>query len=191
MAPQYTIDVIVDLQNDFITGALGTAEAQAIVERAAETAARAAAEGHPLFFTLDTHGPDYLATREGGDLPVPHCLHGTEGHALAPAVAAVAEAEDPACPAKVLVEKDTFGAKALPGKIRDFLAAQGVGDDAIEKFRIYGVCTDICVISNAMLLRAFFPEAPIEILSSCCAGVTPASHATALAALAACQCRVL
>ena len=139
MAPQYTIDVIVDLQNDFITGALGTAEAQAIVERAAETAARAAAEGHPLFFTLDTHGPDYLATREGGDLPVPHCLHGTEGHALAPAVAAVAEAEDPACPAKVLVEKDTFGAKALPGKIRDFLAAQGAGDDAIEKFRIYGV----------------------------------------------------
>lgn len=191
MAPQYTIDVIVDLQNDFITGALGTAEAQAIVERAAETAAQAAAEGHPLFFTLDTHGPDYLATREGGDLPVPHCLHGTEGHALAPAVAAVAEAEDPACPAKVLVEKDTFGAKALPGKIRDFLAAQGAGDDAIEKFRIYGVCTDICVISNAMLLRAFFPEAPIEILSSCCAGVTPASHATALAALAACQCRVL
>ena len=191
MAPQYTIDVIVDLQKDFITGALGTAEAQAIVERAAETAARAAAEGHPLFFTLDTHGPDYLATREGGDLPVPHCLHGTEGHALAPAVAAVAEAEDPDCPAKVLVEKDTFGAKALPGKIRDFLAAQGVGDDAIEKFRIYGVCTDICVISNAMLLRAFFPEAPIEILSSCCAGVTPASHATALAALAVCQCRVL
>ena len=103
----------------------------------------------------------------------------------------MAEAEDPACPAKVLVEKDTFGAKALPGKIRDFLAAQGAGDDAIEKFRIYGVCTDICVISNAMLLRAFFPEAPIEILSSCCAGVTPASHATALAALSACQCRVL
>lgn len=102
MAPQYTIDVIVDLQNDFITGALGTAEAQAIVERAAETAARAAAEGHPLFFTLDTHGPDYLATREGGDLPVPHCLRGTEGHALAPAIAAVAEAEDPACQCRVL-----------------------------------------------------------------------------------------
>ena len=190
MAPQYTIDVIVDLQNDFITGALGTAEAQAIVERAAETAARAAAEGHPLFFTLDTHGPDYLATREGGDLPVPHCLRGTEGHALAPAIEAVAKAEDPACPAKVLVEKDTFGAKALPGKIRDLLAAQGAGDDAIEKFRIYGVCTDICVISNAMILKAYLPEVPVIVEADCCAGVTPESHKNALEAMKVCQIKI-
>src|SRR5699024_1559404 len=110
---------------------------------------------------------------------------GTEGHRLAPAVAAVAEADIPACPHIRLVEKDTFGARDLPGAIADFLAGRKA-----EKFRVWGLCTDICVISNAMLLRAFFPEVPIEILADCSAGVTPESHATALAALAACQCRI-
>lgn len=186
MPNTYIVDIIVDLQNDFVDGALGTAEAQGIVGRAAATAAQAARDGHALFFTLDTHGPDYPATREGRDLPVPHCIRGTAGHALAPAVAAVAEAGDPACPHKQLVEKDTFGARDLPGAVAAFLAAQGPGA-AVEKFRVYGVCTDICVISNALLLRAFYPETPIEILAACCAGVTPESHATALKAMAACQ----
>lgn len=190
MPDTYIIDIIVDLQNDFVDGALGTAEAQGIVGRAAATAAQAARDGHALFFTLDTHGPDYLTTREGRDLPVPHCIRGTAGHALAPAVAAVAEAGDPACPHKQLVEKDTFGARDLPGAVAAFLAAQGPGA-AVEKFRVYGVCTDICVISNALLLRAFYPETPIEILAACCAGVTPESHATALKAMAACQCRIV
>lgn len=186
----YIVDVIVDLQNDFVDGALGTAEAQAIVGRAAATAAEAAAAGHALFFTLDTHGADYLHTREGRDLPVPHCVRGTPGHALAPAVAAVVDADTPACPHKQRVEKGTFGARSLPAAVQTFLDAQGPGA-AVEKFRIYGVCTDICVISNALLLRAFFPETPIEILAGCCAGVTPESHATALKAMAACQCRVV
>src|SRR5699024_6346729 len=118
------------------------------------------------------------------------CIRGTAGHALAPAVAAVSEAGDPACPHKQLVEKDTFGARDLPGAVAAFLAAQGPGA-AVEKFRVYGVCTDICVISNALLLRAFYPETPIEILAACCAGVTPESHATALKAMAACQCRIV
>ena len=96
MADSYIIDVIVDLQNDFVDGALGTPEARAMIGRAAAEARRAAEAGHALFFTLDTHGPDYLASREGGDLPVPHCIRGTEGHRLAPAVAAVAEADIPA-----------------------------------------------------------------------------------------------
>ena len=185
MADSYIIDVIVDLQNDFVDGALGTPEAWAMIGRAAAEARRAAEAGHALFFTLDTHGPDYLASREGGDLPVPHCIRGTEGHRLAPAVAAVAEADISACPHIRLVEKDTFGARDLPGAIADFLAGRKA-----EKFRVWGLCTDICVISNAMLLRAFFPEVPIEILADCSAGVTPESHATALAALAACQCRI-
>ena len=90
MADSYIIDVIVDLQNDFVDGALGTPEARAMIGRAAAEARQAAEAGHALFFTLDTHGPDYLASREGGDLPVPHCIRGTEGHRLAPAVAAVA-----------------------------------------------------------------------------------------------------
>ena len=173
-----TIDVIVDMQNDFVTGALGTAEARAMSGRLAAEAGRAARAGHALFFTLDTHGADYLSTREGKKLPVEHCLRGTEGWNLVPEVEAVYKADDPACPAKVLVEKPTFGASELPAAVQKFLT---------EKFRVYGVCTDICVISNAMLLRAFFPETPIEILAGLCAGVCPDSHETALKAMGACQ----
>ena len=178
------IDVIVDMQNDFVTGALGTAEARAIAAPLAREARRAAEEGHALFFTLDTHGPEYLSTREGGKLPVEHCLRGTEGWQLVPEVAAVAESDTPGCPAKVLVEKPTFGSASLPETVGKFLTEK---DASVEKFRIYGVCTDICVISNAMVLRAFFPETPIEILPALCAGVTPESHQTALRAMAACQ----
>lgn len=178
------IDVIVDMQNDFVTGALGSAEARAIAAPLAGEAQRAAEAGHALFFTLDTHGPAYLSTREGSKLPVEHCLRGTDGWKLVPEVAAVAESETPGCPGKVLVEKPTFGAAALPEEIRKFLTETG---SDVEKFRVYGVCTDICVISNAMVLRAFFPETPIEILPGLCAGVTPESHATALQAMAACQ----
>lgn len=185
---QCVVDVIVDMQNDFVTGALGTAEAQAITPSLAAEARRAAGAGHALFFTLDTHEADYLSTREGKKLPVEHCLRGTEGWNLVPEVAAVAEEADPACPAKVLVEKPTFGASELPAAVGKFLTEKDV---SVEKFRVYGVCTDICVISNAMLLRAFFPETPIEILAGLCAGVSPESHATALKAMGACQFDVL
>lgn len=178
------IDVIVDMQNDFVTGALGTAEARAMAGRLAAEARRAAGEGHALFFTLDTHEADYLSTREGKKLPVEHCLRGTQGWQLVPEVDAVARENDPACPAKVLVEKPTFGASDLPAAIQKFLTEKGT---TVEKFRVYGVCTDICVISNAMLLRAFFPETPIEILAGLCAGVSPQAHETALKAMGACQ----
>ena len=184
----YVIDVIVDMQNDFVTGALGTAEARAMSGRLAAEARRAAQAGHALFFTLDTHGADYLSTREGKKLPVEHCLRGTEGWNLVPEVEAVFREDDPACPAKVLVEKPTFGASELPTAVQKFLTEN---KGTVEKFRVYGVCTDICVISNAMLLRAFFPETPIEILAGLCAGVSPESHATALKAMGACQFDVL
>lgn len=188
MQMRYTVDVIVDMQNDFVTGALGTPEARAIAGPLAEEAGRAAREGHILVFTQDTHEANYLSTREGRALPVPHCLRGSEGHDLVPELKDLAGADIPACPGRLLVEKPTFGAARLPQAVYDFVSQRG-GD--VARFRIYGVCTDICVISNAMLLRAFYPEATIEILSGLCAGVTPESHRTALQAMRACQFDVL
>lgn len=186
MAQKINIDVIVDVQNDFITGALANPAAQANVGAVADTARRAAQDGHWLFFTKDTHTPDYLQTREGRALPVAHCIKGTDGWQLAPQLLPLPEA-----PVVETVEKPTFGAAALPGAVRAQLAAHGLTDADIAKFTLYGYCTDICVISNAMVLRAAFPEAEIEILSACCAGVTPQSHETALAALRACQFTVV
>lgn len=188
MQMRYTVDVIVDMQNDFVTGALGTPEARAIAGPLAQEAERAAREGHVLVFTQDTHEANYLSTREGRALPVPHCLRGSEGHALVPELKDLAGADIPACPGRLLVEKPTFGAAGLPDAIRQFLAKANAD---VAGFRVYGVCTDICVISNAMLLRAFFPEVPIQILSGLCAGVTPESHRTALQAMRACQFDVL
>ena len=184
----YTVDVIVDMQNDFVTGALGTPEARAIAGPLAAEAQRAAQDGHILVFTQDTHEANYLSTREGRALPVPHCLLGTQGHGLVPELEAVAKADIPACPGRIWVEKTTFGAAKLPQAVYDFVSKR---NGSVGKFRVYGVCTDICVISNAMLLRAFYPEATIEILSGLCAGVTPGSHQTALQAMRACQFDVL
>ena len=180
--------IVIDMQKDFIDGALGTPEAQAIVSAVREKISTYRKRGDEIIFTRDTHGPDYLSTPEGRKLPVEHCLRGTEGWKLVPEVEAVYQEEDPACPAKVLVEKPTFGASELPGAVNKFLTENNA---VVEKFRVYGVCTDICVISNAMLLRAFFPETPIEILAGLCAGVCPEAHETALKAMGACQFDVL
>ncbi|MBQ4364292.1 MAG: isochorismatase family protein, partial [Oscillospiraceae bacterium] len=123
-----------------------------------------------------THQENYLDTREGSVLPVVHCVKGTKGHELDPVVAeALGSSYFP-------VEKNTFGSKDLP-----LVIADKTDISKIEEFDIIGVCTDICVISNAMILRAHFPEVPIKIISDCCAGVTPESHRNALNAMAACQ----
>ena len=167
--------IVVDMQNDFVTGALGSPEAVAALPKVVEKVR--GFDGRVLF-TRDTHEQNYLDTQEGHNLPVVHCVRDTPGWQICPELEAVRK-EQP-------VDKCTFGSVGLGTVLR---AADK--ENHIRKITLVGVCTDICVISNAMLLRAFFPEAPIEILSSCCAGVTPASHATALAALAACQCRVL
>jgi len=163
--------IAVDLQNDFITGALGTPEAQEMLPRAA---AYIAAHQGPVLYTLDTHEADYLSTREGGVLPVEHCIRGTWGWQPAEALGPIAPEQ--------LVEKPTFGSAALPDRIR-----QLAGDEPLEKITLLGLCTDICVISNALVLRAAFPEVPIAVKADCCAGVTPASHDTALQAMRACQ----
>lgn len=170
--------IVVDMQNDFVSGALGTPEARQIVPAAAERVAAGIRRGERIFFTRDTHGADYLHTQEGRNLPVPHCIRGTEGWEIV-------EQLRPASAGQTILDKPAFGSAEL-GR----LLAKENEREPIEKVTLIGLCTDICVISNAMLLRAFFPEVPIEILADCSAGVTPESHATALAALAACQCRI-
>ena len=162
--------VAIDLQNDFISGALGTAEAAAMLPRAERRIREF--EGLVLF-TRDTHGADYLNTREGKALPVPHCIKGTAGWQLAaPLLPHAAE----------IIDKPTFGSTVL-GERLCALDAQS----PIESITLIGLCTDICVISNALLLRAYLPEVPIFVDAACCAGVTPESHRTALRAMQSCQ----
>lgn len=162
--------IAVDLQNDFITGALGTAEAAAILPRA-EHRIRTF-EGR-VFFTRDTHGADYPDTREGKMLPIPHCIKGTEGWELAPCLLP---------PVGEVIDKPTFGSTLLGERL---LALHET--EPIESITLIGLCTDICVISNALLLRTYLPEVPIYVDAACCAGVTPESHRTALCAMRGCQ----
>lgn len=152
--------VVIDMQNDFIDGALGTKEAQAMLPRLVEKLER---EETLLVFTQDTHGADYLETQEGKNLPVPHCIKPEKGWEIAPSLKPFVEK------AAAVVEKPTFGS---------------LEPDAIE---LVGLCTDICVIANAMILKAAFPEVPVSVDASCCAGVTPQSHENALAAMKICQ----
>lgn len=165
--------IVVDMQNDFVSGVLGSAEARAIVPRVNEKIGAA----RRVIYTLDTHGENYLSTQEGGKLPVVHCVRGTWGHALADGMLAREDAEK--------LEKPTFGSTALGERVRD-LFEQG----EIDGVELVGVCTDICVISNALLLKAYCPELPVAVDAACCAGVTPESHETALAAMRACQIEV-
>lgn len=168
--------VIVDIQKDFVDGALGTKEAQAMVPLAAETIA--AFEGE-IFVTYDTHFENYPDTAEGKKLPVKHCVKGTPGWELDAAIAKALEGKR-----YTPVEKMTFGSVQLPGLIRD---AAGEADFDIT---LLGICTDICVVSNALILKANFPEKEISVLRGCCAGVTPESHAAALTTMAMCQINV-
>lgn len=165
--------IVVDMQNDFVSGALGSPEAQAILP--AVNARIAAAE--QVLFTLDTHDAQYADTQEGRLLPVPHCLKGTWGHAPADGLLIPEHAE--------FLEKPTFGAVALGELVRARFA-----DGRLDCVELVGLCTDICVISNALLLKAFCPELPISVDASCCAGVTPDSHRNALLAMQQCQIHI-
>lgn len=164
--------VVIDMQNDFIDGELGTKEAQEMLPRLETKLAR---EDALLVFTQDTHGADYLETQEGKNLPVPHCIKLEKGWEIAPSLKPFVEQ------AAAVVEKPTFGSLELPKVIA------GLEPEAIE---IVGLCTDICVIANAMILKAAFPEVPISVDASCCAGVTPESHENALKAMKMCQVAV-
>ncbi len=166
--------IVVDMQNDFISGALGTPEARAIVPHAAEKVREFPGR---VLFTRDTHEADYLGTQEGKNLPVPHCIRGSAGWQICPELEQLRK-ETP-------FDKGTFGCVGLGNVLR---AADR--EDTIRRVTLIGLCTDICVISNALLLKAFLPEAEIIVDASCCAGVTPESHRTALAAMKACQVRI-
>ena len=166
--------VVVDMQNDFIDGALGTAEAVAIVPKVAEKIKNF--DG-TVIYTRDTHEENYMETQEGKNLPVPHCIRGTEGWQI--------RTELQQAGAEV-VDKPTFGSRILAEKLVEMNR-----EEAIESITLIGLCTDICVISNAFVIKAFLPETPIFVDAACCAGVTPESHARALEAMKVCQIAVV
>lgn len=182
--PEY-IDVIVDMQNDFVTGALGTKEAQQIVPAVVQTVKDTLSTGNGVVFTKDTHAQEYLSTREGKELPVPHCIYGTPGWDLIPELEEISSELGH----KYDIAKPTFGAIMLPNLIEK-LYGDAIKQGFIRKFRVYGVCTGICVISNATILRAAFPEIDIEVIESCCACVTPESHKNAIQTMKTLQMHV-
>ena len=171
--------IVVDMQTDFVDGALGTPEAVAILENVtAKIKAYAHDPDGVIFVTYDTHAEDYMTTSEGKHLPVPHCIKGTAGWELHPTVAAALEDVT-----YTSVEKPTFGSVALPALVKEAAA----GDFTVE---LIGICTDICVVSNTLLLKASFPEISISVDASCCAGVTPDTHRAALTTMGMCQIEV-
>ena len=171
--------IVVDMQNDFVSGALGSAEAKAIVSNVEKRVQQAVREGEKVIFTRDTHGENYLETQEGSRLPVPHCIEGTSGWEIIPELL-------PYTKGRLLVDKPTFGSRLL-GELLQELDRK----ESLEKITFVGLCTDICVISNAMVTKAFLPEAPLAVEAACCAGVTPESHENALKALEVCQVEVI
>ena len=171
--------IVVDMQKDFIDGALGTPEARNIVEKVNKKIKEYDENGDLVIFKADTHNENYLNTQEGTKLPVPHCIRETEGWEID---SRLFRPED-----SPVIEKDTFGSKDLGIMLME-LDRAGNAPEAIE---LAGLCTDICVISNAMLAKAFLPEVPISVDSACCAGVTPESHANALKAMAMCQIQII
>ncbi|MDR3215808.1 MAG: cysteine hydrolase [Clostridiaceae bacterium] len=167
--------IVIDMQNDFIDGALGTPEAVTIVPNVAEKIRSFKGDG--IIFTLDTHGADYLDTAEGKGLPVPHCIRGTTGHSLPSAIDTLATRKGN----KKIILKDAFGTFEWKNTdIRD-------GDD----LEICGLCTDICIIANAVILRTMFPNSAIRADASCCAGVTPQKHLAALEVMRSLQIDVV
>ena len=167
--------VVVDMQKDFIDGSLGTKEAQEMLPRMAERLAEIQArKDTDIIFTMDTHGSDYLETQEGKKLPVQHCIKGTDGWQIAEVLQEFAEN------AVAIVEKPSFG----------YTGWQEIAA-GYDEITLGGLCTDICVISNAMLLKAFFPEIRLRIDSTCCAGVTAESHNNALQSMKMCQMDII
>lgn len=163
--------IVVDMQNDFIDGALGTKEAVAIVPRVLKKI-----ENHKgkIIFTRDTHQANYMDTQEGAKLPVPHCIEGSFGWQIRDDLCGHGEI--------AVLDKPTFGSTALADMLLKMNSEEEIGSVCL-----IGLCTDICVISNALLIKAFLPEIPVTVDAACCAGVTPQSHLNALEAMKMCQ----
>lgn len=167
--------VVVDMQNDFIDGALGTAEAAGIVDNVVRKIHSYSPDC--IYATRDTHEENYLETQEGKHLPVEHCIKGTKGWEIREEVAQ-------AMPEAVLVDKPVFGSEELARKLREESRKEEI------EIELVGLCTDICVVTNALLLKTMMPEVRICVDASCCAGVTPESHAAALMTMKMCQVEI-
>lgn len=163
--------IVVDMQVDFITGSLGSSLATAIVPNVVK---KVKSFDGKVIFTRDTHFANYLQTQEGTKLPVPHCIKDTDGWQVCDELMPYAD---------TVIDKITFGSVDIPQILKDY-------DEQIDAIELCGLCTDICVISNAMILKAAFPEVPITVDASCCAGVTIESHNTALNAMRAVQIEI-
>jgi nicotinamidase-related amidase len=160
--------VVIDMQYDFIDGSLGSKDAEAIVPAVREKIESCRKEGYRIIFTRDTHHAGYLSTREGSYLPVEHCIEGTHGWEIS----SVLDTDG-----AVIIDKPAFG-------------FTGWSEYPSDVFEVIGLCTDICVVSNALILKAVYPEAVVRVDRRCCAGVTRESHEAALATMKACQVEV-
>jgi nicotinamidase-related amidase len=165
--------VVIDMQNDFIDGSLGTGEAVGIVQNVREKINNYLKMDDEIIFTRDTHNENYFETQEGRELPVRHCIENTVGWEISPQLDASG---------MVIIDKPSFGSIELADYI-----AESIKPDKVE---LIGLCTDICVISNALILKARLPETEIAVDAKCCAGVTPESHVNALRAMKLCQIRI-
>ena len=187
--------IVVDMQKDFVDGALGTPEAQAIVPLVAETIRQMADPNTVCIFTKDTHAYDYLDTLEGKNLPVEHCIKGTSGHSIVDEVFSAYCCKDFMDPWTVYpvvdtnplkIEKPSFGSLEL----QNILATMN-DNEPIEEITLMGLCTGICVMSNAILCKATLPDVPVNVIADCCACVTPRSHMVALEAMEMCQINII
>ena len=169
--------IVVDMQKDFVDGALGSGEAVAILEHVVEKIKNHRGD---LIVTYDTHFDDYMETQEGRYLPVPHCIKGSDGWKLHPCVQSALEERE-----YHSIEKLTFGSTELPEYIRENYDPKEI------EIELIGLCTDICVVSNALLLKANFLETRVGVDASCCAGVTVESHKAALLTMKMCQVNVI
>lgn len=164
--------IVVDMQNDFIDGSLGTSEATQIVPKVKEYIDLCRSSGYQIIFTRDTHDENYLNTQEGKNLPVEHCIKGTKGWLISDQLGVH---ED-----DIIIDKPSFGYTQW----KDVL-----GND-VGRIELCGLCTDICVVSNALILKALYPEVPVSVNNDCCAGVTPEKHEAALETMRSCQINI-
>lgn len=169
--------IVVDMQKDFIDGALGTEEALAILPAVRSKIQSSSESGDIIIYTRDTHHDNYLETQEGKKLPVPHCIKDTEGWNIA---------EELMTDAADVIDKETFGYYGWDSKLTPYI--EKYGDIQVE---LIGLCTDICVVSNAIIIKTFFPEIEVSVDAKCCAGVTPETHLAALSTMRMCQVNVL
>ncbi len=170
--------LVVDMQNDFIDGSLGTEEAVKILPNVINKIKNF--QGN-IIYTRDTHNEEYLSTQEGQNLPIEHCIENTLGWELQKDIKELAEESN-----SPVYNKDTFGSKELVHELSNIASKED-----IEEIQLVGLCTDICVISNALTIKSFLPEVKISVDANCCAGVTPESHQNALDAMKICQIRII